>query len=889
MKFKPGRFKWKTRGLVIVCAAALSIPVLTLADNYRADSATFEIDIASDSAGKALLKLAGSTGAQIIIPREMGRSVQLPAIKGKFTLSKALDRMLDGSGLDYEFTSDESVLIKPESAENKSGVKRDSQGSSIEEIVVTANKRETRLQDTAMAISLLGADTIEKRGLVSMGDYLSTIPGVTVHDRGAGANSITMRGISASPQTERTAVGVYFGETPVSGMSSGAFTVSSDLRMVDIERVEVLKGPQGTLYGADSMGGIVRIIPKAPNLEQMEGSFGAQYSDTGELGGNNHQIQGVFNLPLIENQLALRGVAYRFENSGYVENIAGSYMGDGNLLPGFVENYGSIVRDEDNIASDETTGIRLAALWRPIEDLSINLSHARQEIDQDGKRRVQLNLPGKFQQTKVQPWPNAAWATTANGIEPERAGLREEVNVTSLALDYDLGWGTLHSASSWVDREGLDFLDYSYRSVWSVPFQDTLVNEGERFTQELRFVSRFEGALQLLAGLYYEDYENDYNLAEYYTADPANAGAANAAQGWDKWAGHEDDPYWFLGHYLDSVEQKAVFAEVSYDITDRLTTTVGVRHYEYEQSDWGERAGYWYQSETFGSPGSTTSDKADDRGETYRVNLSWKPSEETLLYAQWAEGFRLGRIIRPKSEAFGDCDIDGNGLYEVSGGGEVPIIDGLMEPDTTENYELGFKGTFADNRVSFDVALYHIDWEGLPVAVTLAKSGCGSYTANAGASTSEGIEVESSLRLMDALSLDLSASYNEAKLKGDSSLGSDGDDLPGSADINFSAGLEYGFSLAGYDAFARVDYAYVGEYDTRLGQSDAVPISGDFSQIHLKTGITMDKLAVDLFVKNLTNADDLTWVEHFSVSEGEGAAGYRLRPRTIGLNLHYSF
>ncbi len=798
----------------------------------------------------------------------------LPAAIG-LTGTSATAENGSGSPHDEGITSNRAIPIDPR------------QEVLYEEIQVTVSKRPQRLQDTAMAVSVLSENTIEKRNLVSMGDYLSTIPGVTIHDLGAGANSITMRGISVSPQIERTAVGVYFGEASVSGMGSGIGIVSSDLRMVDVERVEVLKGPQGTLYGADSMGGIVRIIPAAPNLEQMEGSVGAQYSNTGELGGNNHQVKGVLNLPLVGDKLALRGVAYRFENSGYVENIAGSYMGDANPIPSYVANYGSIVRDESNIGSDETTGLRLAALWQPVEDLSINLSHAWQEIDQDGLREVQLNLPGKFQQTRVQPWPNATFATTANGIEPERAGVREEVNVTSLVLDYDLGWGTLHSASSWVDREGVYFYDYSYQSIWSMPFLDTLVNEGERFTQELRFVSQFEGALQLIAGLYYEDYEDIYNLAEYYSADPANAGAANAAQGWDIWAGHEEDPYWFLGQYRTSAEQNAFFAEVSYDITDRLTTTLGVRHYEYEQSDWAKRAGLWYFSETFVPP---TSDKADDRGETYRANLSWKLSEETLLYAQWAEGFRLGSIQRPKKEAWG-CDIDGNGLYEVDGGGEVPIVDGLLEPDTTENYELGFKGTFADNRVSLDMALYHIDWEGLPVSVSLAMSGCGSYTANAGASTSEGIEVESSLHLTDALQLNLAASYNETKLSKDQSeLGEKGDDLPGSADINFSAGLEYGFSLAGYEVFARVDYEYVGEYDTTLNQPNPVPSSGDFSQIHLKTGITLDKLAANLFVKNLTNADDLTWVEHWSVgSEPEGAGGYRLRPRTIGLNLQYSF
>ncbi len=880
------------RRLLKACAG-LPLVFSLLTANASADELNqkSEFNIPAQSLNAALVNFSEQANLQLIVNTKILEGFTTSGVNGELAAQVALVQLLDGTGLGFKSSGAGTVVVSKLSQDeldvSGSKIKNIENNQSIEEIIVTAQKRETRLQDTAIAISTLSADTIEKRGLDSMGDYLSTIPGVTIQDRGAGANSITMRGISAGPQTERTAVGVYFGESSISGMSNGPNTVSSDPRMVDIERVEVLKGPQGTLYGADSMGGIVRIIPKAPNLEQLEGAVGVQYSTTGELGGNNHQIQGVFNLPLIESQLALRGVAYRFENSGYVENIAGSYTGDATPIADLIAKYGGVAVDDDEVGSDETTGLRLAALWQPIDTLSIKLSHTWQEITQDGSRDTYLGLPGKFQQIKVQPWPNSTIGTTGNGIAPEPEGMNEEVNITSLVLDYDLGWGTLHSTSSWIDRESTQFWDISQQD-YGLTVMQVRADEADRFTQELRFTSQFEGPVQLLAGLYYDDYENNYNLSSFWPGDPANAGAVNADTGRNLWAGHEDEPYYSLGHYQNSLEQKAVFAEVSYDIIDRLTATLGARHYEYEQSTWAERAGYWYRSETFGSPGTTTSDKADDSGETYRVNLSWKPSDDTLLYAQWAEGFRLANIQRPLAESKG-CDIDGNGRYEVSGGGEVPIVDGLLEPDTTENYELGFKGTFADNLVSLDVALYHIDWEGLPVRVILEKSGCGGYRANAGFSTSEGIEVESRLRLTDALRLDLGASYNEAKLSKDQSgLGEKGDDLPGSADINFSAGLEYGFSLAGYDAFARVDYAYVGEYGTRLDQPDDLPSSGGFSQIHLKTGITLDKLAVDLFVKNLTNADDLTWVEDVSTILGTTTV-FRLRPRTIGLNLHYSF
>ncbi len=860
---------------------AASVLSLAVSGQILADTAKRQIYVESQKAGSALMELAAKTNSHIVIPKGIGDSTQLPALKGEYTLRAALDEILANTNLTYEFIADDSVMIKQANTDqaNTKRKKINSKNDNIEEMIITATKRETRLQDTAGAISLLDSETIEKRGLNSMGDYLSTIPGVTIQDRGAGGNSITMRGLSVSPQTERTAVGVYFGEAPVSGMKNGPFSANSDLRMVDIERVEVLKGPQGTLYGADSMGGIVRVIPRAPELDQVEASIGAQYSNTGELGGNNYQVRGILNIPLIENRLALRGVVYRFENSGYLENIAGTYSGDGTVTDDQVAKYGGVVINEDDVGRDTVDGARLSALWKPVESLTITLSHAWQKIGQIGLREVQLGLPGTFQQTRMQARSNLV---DSQGSEVGSEQMSEDVNLTSLTLEYDLGWGSVHSVSSLDSRDGLHFSDYSsYLNLF--PVLGSLINNGDRFTQEFRFSSQFDGPLQLLAGLYFDDYENNYFLANHYNGDPDKAATANADTGFDKWIGHEQDPYFGFYDVINSVEQKAIFGELSYEITDRLTATIGMRHYEYDQANYAEGTGYSYRSET---PVEQQNDQGRYSGETYKANLSWKPAENTLIYAQWAEGFRLGRNLKPKDEEYG-CDINGNGAYETMDGGEIPVINGAMEPDTTENYELGFKGTFADNRISLDISLYHIDWEGLPVDIALAKIGCGSYAAAAGKSVAEGVELESRLFLTDALLLNFSASYNDAKLA-DSTLGEKGDDLPGSADINFSAGLEYGFSLAGYDAFTRFDYSYVGEYGIQLNQKSSYPNAGDYSQIHLKAGVALDNLSIDLFVNNLTNANDITWVDHNSANFGI-LSGFRLRPRTIGMNISYTF
>ena len=194
------------------------------------------------------------------------------------------------------------------------------QQNQIDEIIVTATKRGdgTSLQDTAMAISVLSSDTIEKRGLVEMKDYLATLPGVSYIEFAPGENRIVIRGLSLGPSDSQNTAGAYLGEMPMSSASRSAF----DIKLVDIERVEVLRGPQGTLYGSSSTGGTVRSIPAAPNLEALEGSIKGNFYTQSESDDMSQSFEGVINIPLVDDQLALRVAAYHHDNAGYVDSIS---------------------------------------------------------------------------------------------------------------------------------------------------------------------------------------------------------------------------------------------------------------------------------------------------------------------------------------------------------------------------------------------------------------------------------------------------------------------------------------------------------------------------------------------------------------------------------------
>ncbi len=861
----------------ILCAA-----VAFAVSAGASDTKELSLNIPGQNAGTALMELAKRADVQIMIANDLGMSIQLPPISGTYTLAAALDQMLNGTGLNYEFRSDESVVIKKIVADeaDRERARDESKPHVMEEMVVTATKRETSLQDTAMSISVLGSDAIDKRGLTQMGDYLSTLPGVTMHDTNAGQNAIVMRGIASDPQVEREAVGVYFGETPMAGVGSNG-AGSADLKMVDINRVEVLRGPQGTLYGAGSMGGTVRIIPNDPDLTQVEGSMAAQYSRTGKLGGGNNVVQAVLNVPIIANTLAVRGVAYRYENSGYIENVAGSIDLDNfahELLTQQNATYGMVRRSADDIGGDETVGFRLAAKWQPIEPLVVNLTHAWQELEQHGRRDVDTILPGDYQQVRLSAWEERR-TTWGYGTRDEDTAAT--TGLTNLVVDYDLGWAGLHSSSSWLNSESVLGRDFSY--LLPFPWYALVDNDDEVFAQEFRFASQFDGPLQVLAGVYYEDKDRKNSVSQGYEGDPANEETAIANYFYpplpsDAPAGFVWDDMSYDSIWKRREKQKAFFGELSYAFTDQLVATVGVRRYEYEQRYTTHDRGFF--SSTISSF-SVASDLLNEyKGQNYKANLTWTPNDDTLIYAQWAEGFRLGQ---PLGRIVG-CEEDG--YYVLPNGAKIPIRDGT-DPDSLDSYELGYKATFADNRVTLNTAVYHIDWQGLPVLIRPACN-LGSTYINAGKSTSEGIELESQILLTDNLRLNLSASYNESKLAEDAeNLGKKGDRLPGSADVNFTAGVEYGFNVSGYNAFARLDYSYIGEFYSYIDETEEA--SGGYGQIHLKSGVELGGVDVDLFVRNLTNADGFIWVESFSSGNVPGSRGYRLRPRTIGMNVSYRF
>ncbi|MEJ8566466.1 TonB-dependent receptor [Elongatibacter sediminis] len=721
----------------------------------------------------------------------------------------------------------------------------------IEEIVVTATKREANIQDIPASITALGGLEIERRGLVSMDDYLSTIPGVNMADRGVSSNKIIIRGVNASIEEDST-VGVFFGEVPLNTVSRGS---TADLKMIDLQRVEILRGPQGTLFGSGSMGGAVRNIPNRPNLEQLEGKVETGYSNTARAGGSNYDMSGVLNLPLVKDTLALRMVGYYYDNSGYVDNIGASIP----RVKALADQYGATVVDKYGVGGAEYSGARATLLWTPTDRLSLTLMYAWQDQDQNGETEVNLSLDG-YQNFPMQI------ANLYEGDERKASDL----DVTNLLIEYDLGWGSLLSSTSRLNHDTLEAEDIS--KDFEIPAAQTREHYKEAFVQEVRFTSDWDSPWQVIAGIYYEDLEQNIVSEVPWTGAPE---AITETPFGDFLGTDPNDLY----HQNDvfTLEQTAVFGELSYQFNDQWSALVGARWFDYDRRKIENQTG------VFSGDGIFEDQTIKESDTSFKANVSYTPNDDTLIYAQWAEGFRVGRPITP-APSF--CDsVDGNGNPGSDGfldGTTIPIESDGVESDSLDSYELGGKFTMLDNRFQANVSIYRIDWNGIPVSV-FAEPHCGfSVTVNAGKATIQGGELETTYYFNDMLRLEFGLAYTDAELAEDSdALGPKGTRLPGSSEWKVNVGMQSDFELFEQPAFARFNYAYVDGFHDDIGATFTE--AGDYSKLDLRAGIHFDTIELEIYGTNVLNEDAITHV----ISDPYIA--YQLRPRTIGFDVRYRF
>jgi iron complex outermembrane recepter protein len=824
---------------------ALAAPVAA-----QSQAVTYNFNIPSQPLASALRAYGQASNQAVAFDADVVAGKRAPALVGAYTADEGLRALIAGSGLVVRRTPNGVAYVEPARPPVQAPQGDADEPTAVTELIVTAGRREQQLTDVPMSLTAMSAESIERRGIVSREDFLRSIPGVNATDQGPGQNAIIIRGAYGDPFGTGPTVGVYMGDIPLAGLALGA---STDIKLIDIERVEVLRGPQGTLYGSNSLSGTIRYIPKAPDLRDASGELSVGYSHTGGYGGGNSQVEGVLNVPIVPDRVAIRVSAFRHDNGGYIKNVAG----DDPVLQQAATFFGAqnLAGGRDIIGDSQFTGLRAGLLWQATDRFSLNLNYFKQVTSQDDRPFAQRGY-GRFQRSTYDMRP------TLGDVD----AMRIELDVISFTATLDLEQGEIVSTTSLVKQD--------FRRNWEIgslfrvnglapPMPQTSRTKTDLFTQEVRFASQFDGPLQVIAGLFYEESDQPTVQAAYYAGAPARNPIA---------AGVSGEVY---ANYVDrQVEQKAVFGEVSYALPGRITLTAGGRYFKYDavfQNDRPRSANPVTRPLTFETV------RTEESGTILKAGAKYEPTERSMIYASYSEGFRLGRPIA-RELIRSACDRDNDGILD---GTDVRSDTSLIGSDRLSTYEVGAKTAMFDNRVSLSASAYRNDWTDIPI-VFRPPNCTVNTTVNGGKARATGFEIEGTVRPTSGLRLEFGLGYVKSELAKTSSLGADGELLNYAPKLNAVVSAEYNYQLLGRDAWIRTDYNYFDKFYTGIGRRGTK--FGAYAVLGLSAGLELGNVEVRAFVQNLTDVYAVTSESTFPTN-----GIYLVKPRTVGLRMDLTF
>ncbi len=762
----------------------------------------------------------------------------------------------------------------------------------IEQIIVTATKRETTVQEVPFSINVQSQEDIQRSGAVDLEQLSRNIAGLTIQNLGPGQSQVAIRGVSAGQIVRdqpgvKEQVGIYLDETVI---SLSLFT--PDIDLYDLNRVETLRGPQGTLFGSGSVGGTVRYITNQPLLGEFEGSFEANFNGMtdGETGGH---LKAMLNMPLGEST-ALRAVGYTTRYGGYIDAL---------------REDGSVTED---VNSGTRNGGRLSLTWQAADNIAFTPRIVWQRIDTDGFNRQEVyNL---FANPYTTTRPPVQLGEREQFLRL-REGFKDDLLIVDTTVDADLDAVDLVFTTSYTERDILVSRDASALSgsvSVDLGFPDVAVllpsnlvdtTEVQQFTHELRFSSKADAALQWVVGAFYSDLERVYAQRlptpgyDAFTDATLGAGTAAAvANGFPADSPFNSDlPY--------DLQQLALFGEATWDVTDRFHLTAGGRFYDYEESRTITLGGL------FANVADGIMDETSSTGFNPRVLASYDFSDNVTFNAQAAQGFRLGGVNDPLNATL--CTPEDEAIF---GGFQS------YEDETLWNYEVGVKSSF-DNGIRLNAAVFHADIEDLQV--TLDAGSCSSRISfNVPKAHTTGVELEFAAQPMDNLDVSLSGSFIEAEFDSTVIAPSTGEVLGGVQDGNrlasvpetqFSASGSYYLPFTGpgdSEPFVSLTFQHVGDRYTQ--PSDQVAGAGVFVSglpyggatgneatvvdleldayeiLNFSTGLAGENWEAVLYVNNVT--DENAQLSFDRERGGRARLAYRVnQPRTYGITFRMSY
>jgi iron complex outermembrane recepter protein len=741
----------------------------------------------------------------------------------------------------------------------------------LAEIIVTAEKRSSTIQDTPISISALSGDQLQQQGIEGITGVVQSVPGLSMRTSGPGQTELEMRGLSSSGGSSPT-VGFYLDDYPLTAPAAalvGKVVIDPDL--YDLNRVEVLRGPQGTLYGSGSMGGTVKLVTNDPVLNKFEGSVDAFGSGTSG-GGINRGGNVMLNVPVVDDVFAMRIVATDKYRDGWITRFVepdfpvptnpGPSCGPG--WPGCTRGDVTAVTPTQatpRINWERLQGGRVEFLAQPTPDLKIEATVIYQKItmgDYD-----EYDLPPGIPGNRYQP---------DNNNEP----ISDQFRLYGLTATYDLGFAQATSASAYYSRTESQTQDttealYSLLPLYGVTisqFYPNVFNETDttrQFSEELRLASTGSGPFQWIAGGFFSHFESIF--AEYNASVPiVSTVPAQLAVNPTGILYQANNPY--------HVNQYAIFGEGNYAFTDNWKLTVGARWYKFESRADEETSGFLATSGN-ATPLLNTF-QTGNSGVNPKVTLSYEQNHDLTVYGTIARGFRPGGINQQIPDP--PCTL----TTETYG------------PDSIWNYEIGEKAKLLDNRLVINADIYYIRWSQVQQSV---NQPCGyPLTENAGTAATYGPEVEISAILTPELTLGFSGTYTHATLTSVNTTLEQADSAftPGLGLLNVpkyteTTSLTYTKPISDNVKFtARLNNSYVGQATDIDFTYGTLP---SYDLVGLRFGLLGEKLSGFLFVDNLTDKRAELGINTtgFAYTIPSLIRVATNQPRTIGIDMKYKF
>jgi iron complex outermembrane receptor protein len=725
------------------------------------------------------------------------------------------------------------------------------------EIVVTAQHRSETIQKVPMSITALSGEALVEQGAKGFDDYLRQVPGVSFVPQGPGLGQLNIRGVQTQPIARdqpgvKPSVGIYLDEMPI---AIGVF--NPDLDIYDMSRVEVLRGPQGTLFGSGSLAGTIRFITNKPDPEKFEGS--AELSASGMTGGSaNYDAKAMVNVP-VSDTVALRVVGYENHYGGFIDQVPVLFGGN---------SYGI---DKKNVNSADKWGVR-AQLGIVTDKLKTYITYVHQKIDANGyplNDTIHPNIPAVYYTPPINV-PVSVGLDQQFRLVPEARS--DRIDLVNATIDYDLGAASLVSVSSYSRRKLYDQRDYSSQQIgrdrvtanYAAPAYLLDSQTVAAFSQELRLVSSDRTPLTWSVGAFYSDVSRRYNQAVYQPGLDAHLGISSVDQG----SSGPDRPYDALVQV--KTQEYAVYGEAKYALTDQLSITGGIRGFKYEEINDSASRGI------FGARGGrVVSRSSNASGISPRGIISYKVTPDVMLSAQVSRGFRPG---------------SSNDILPAICAQTAPS---QYEPETLTNYELSAKTRWLNGAVTFNAAAYEIKYDKLQLNARLACSF--SFVTNGSSARTRGVELELALRPIRTLNIGLNATFQDPKLTSDlpavaaavlPGVG-EGSRLPGSPKYTFNGSFDYVVPnlLNEWSGYLGGNVQVVGGIKTYIQDPDTLDTSS-YTLASARIGIRNDTLDVGLFIDNIANERAELSLER----ESRGRFSLvRNTPRTFGIRANAKF